>query len=63
MTHGPQRETAAVAVTLGALTIEEKTALTAGRDFWQLYGVERIGSDSVPATCFPTASALAASCG
>ena len=69
-----------------ALTIEEKTLLCSGKDFWHLNGVERLGiksimvSDgphglrkhndkkektdimgSVPAVCFPTASATAAS--
>jgi len=67
------------------LTLEEKTALTVGRDFWTTTPVERLGipalwlSDgptgvrkaptsgdmglgtSLPATCFPTESALAAS--
>jgi beta-glucosidase len=65
------------------LTLEEKAALTSGRGFWHLHGIERVGIpsilvcdgphglrkqrstegfdlDSVPATCFPTASALAA---
>ncbi len=69
-----------------ALTLEEKTLLCSGKDFWHLNGVERLGiksimvSDgphglrkhndkkektdimgSVPAVCFPTASATAAS--
>ncbi len=64
------------------LTLEEKAALTVGRDFWSTQPVERLGvpsivltdgptgvrqaregsigiGDSIPATCFPTASALA----
>lgn len=67
------------------LSLEEKAALTVGRDFWTTQPVERLGvpsiwltdgptgmrkatsseafglGDSLPATCFPTASALAAS--
>lgn len=67
------------------LTLEEKAALTVGRDFWTTQPVERLGipsiwladgptglrksqssrtpgiGDSLPATCFPTASALASS--
>lgn len=68
----------------GQLTLEEKTRMVAGKDFWHLHGVERLGlpeimvtdgphglrkqsgagdhlglGGSVPATCFPTASALA----
>jgi len=67
------------------MTLEEKAALTVGRDFWTTQPVERLGvpsiwladgptgvrkspsstapgiGDSIPATCFPTASALAAS--
>jgi beta-glucosidase len=70
---------------LGRLTLEEKAALTVGRDSWTTVPVERLGipsvwlSDgptglrkshsgtdmgvgtSVPATCFPTESALGAS--
>jgi beta-glucosidase len=70
---------------LGQLTLEEKAALTVGRDSWTTVPVERLGipsvwlSDgptglrkshsgtdmgvgtSVPATCFPTESALGAS--
>ncbi len=71
---------------LEQMTLEEKTALCSGLDFWHLNGVERLGlksvmvsdgphglrkhSDkkdktdimgSVPAVCFPTASATAAS--
>jgi beta-glucosidase len=70
---------------LGQLTLEEKAALTVGRDTWTTAPVERLGipsvwlSDgptglrksqsrtdlgvgtSVPATCFPTESALGAS--
>ena len=69
---------------LAAMTLDEKVALLSGRDFWSLYGVERLGmpsivvtdgpyglrktkttnsmnvADNVPATCFPTSSALAA---
>ena len=69
---------------LAAMTLEERVSLLAGRDFWSLNGVERLGvpsivvtdgpyglrktkttgstniADSVPATCFPTSSALAA---
>ncbi len=66
------------------LTLEEKTRMVAGKDFWHLHGVDRLGlpsimvtdgphglrkqtgagdqlglGGSVPATCFPTASALA----
>ncbi|MDQ3443133.1 MAG: glycoside hydrolase family 3 C-terminal domain-containing protein [Chloroflexota bacterium] len=67
------------------MTLEEKAALTVGRDFWTTQPVERLGipsiwladgptgvrkspspqapgiGDSLPATCFPTASALASS--
>ena len=70
---------------LGRMTLEEKIALTIGRDFWNTNGVERLGiapialndgphgvrkptvgneiaiADSYPATCFPTAAALASS--
>ena len=70
---------------LGKMTLEEKIALTIGRDFWNTNGVERLGiapialndgphgvrkptvgneiaiGDSYPATCFPTAAALASS--
>lgn len=71
---------------LAQMTLEEKTALCSGKDFWHLNGCERLGltsimvSDgphglrkhndkkektdimgSVPAVCFPTASATAAS--
>ncbi|MBR3766747.1 MAG: glycoside hydrolase family 3 C-terminal domain-containing protein [Clostridia bacterium] len=71
---------------LEQMTLEEKTALCSGKDFWHLNGCERLGlrpimvSDgphglrkhndkkektdimgSVPAVCFPTASATAAS--
>lgn len=71
---------------LDKLTLEEKTALCSGKDFWHLNGVERLGLESimvsdgphglrkhsdkkdktdimgsVPAVCFPTASATAAS--
>ncbi|MBQ6898864.1 MAG: glycosyl hydrolase, partial [Clostridia bacterium] len=71
---------------ISQMTLEEKTALCSGLDFWHLNGVERLGlksimvsdgphglrkhSDkkdktdimgSVPAVCFPTASATAAS--
>lgn len=63
------------------MTLEEKAALTSGRDFWSTKPIERLGipsifmtdgphglrkaagaafTDSVPATCFPTAPALAA---
>lgn len=66
------------------LTLEEKAALTVGRDAWTTVPVERLGvpsvrmsdgptglrktkqaeqmdiQDNVPATCFPTASALGA---
>ncbi len=67
------------------MTLEEKAALTVGRDFWTTQPVERLGipsiwladgptgvrkspspqapgiGDSLPATCFPTSSALASS--
>ncbi len=71
---------------INAMTLEEKTLLLSGKDFWHLNGCERLGlksimvSDgphglrkhndkkdktdlmgSVPAVCFPTASATAAS--
>lgn len=71
---------------LSQMTLEEKTSLCSGLDFWHLNGVKRLGlgsimvSDgphglrkhndkkektdimgSVPAVCFPTASATAAS--
>ena len=70
---------------LAQLTLEEKAALTVGRDAWSTVPVERLGVPSVrmsdgptglrkvpdaaemeagnnlPATCFPTASALGAS--
>lgn len=69
---------------LAQLTLEEKAALTVGRDAWTTYPVERLGvpsvwvsdgptglrkvknvdqinvDNNVPATCFPTASALGA---
>ncbi|NLE76796.1 MAG: glycosyl hydrolase [Chloroflexi bacterium] len=72
-----------VSAILQQLTAEEKAALCAGKDFWFLQGVPRLGApsimvadgphglrkqtssqgfalgDNVPATCFPTASALA----
>ena len=67
------------------LTLEEKSLLCVGRDFWTTYPIERLNIPSVwmadgphglrksqsseaggignsePATCFPTASALASS--
>ena len=70
---------------LSQMTLEEKIALTIGRDFWSTNGVERLGiapiavndgphgvrkpviegdlgiGNSLPATCFPTAAALASS--
>ncbi|HEY6408032.1 MAG TPA: glycoside hydrolase family 3 C-terminal domain-containing protein, partial [Ktedonobacteraceae bacterium] len=70
---------------LSKMTLEEKVALTIGRDFWSTNGVERLGvapiavndgphgvrkpaatseigiGNSLPATCFPTAAALASS--
>ncbi|MEW5784017.1 MAG: glycoside hydrolase family 3 C-terminal domain-containing protein [Bacillota bacterium] len=70
---------------LGKLTLEEKVALTTGKDYWTTVAVERLGipsiwlndgphgvrrphsgsdiglGDAKPATCFPTASALASS--
>ena len=70
---------------LAQLTLEEKAALTVGRDAWTTVPVERLGipsvwlsdgptglrklhasddlsiSNTVPATCFPTESSLAAS--
>jgi len=69
---------------LGQLTLEEKAALTAGRDLWTTQPIERPGipslwltdgptgpqkarnateigpGESLPSTCFPTASAVAA---
>lgn len=70
---------------LSHMTLEEKSSLCSGLNFWYLKGVERLGipsimvtdgphglrkqegdvteiglTDSIPATCFPTASALAA---
>ena len=80
-----QTKTSRVAETLAQLTLEEKAALTVGRDAWTTVPIERLGvpsvwlSDgptglrkargvedmglgaSVPATCFPTESALGAS--
>ncbi|GAA2398175.1 glycosyl hydrolase [Catellatospora methionotrophica] len=68
---------------VASMTLAEKAALCAGRDFWSLYGVPRLGvpallvadgphglrkelstgqvqlGQSVPATCFPTAAAMA----
>src|ERR1019366_2606753 len=57
-----------------ALTVEQKAALCLGSDFWHTAPVEAVGvepimvsdgphglRDSVPATCFPTASALGSS--
>ena len=70
---------------LAQLTLEEKAALTVGRDAWTTVAVERLGipsvwlsdgptglrklhssedlsiTNTVPATCFPTESSLAAS--
>lgn len=70
---------------LAQMTLEEKVALTTGKDFWSTVPLERLGLSSIwlndgphgvrrpdsggdpgfglarPATCFPTASALAAS--
>lgn len=71
---------------IAEMTLEEKAAFCAGKDFWHLNNLDRLGipslmitdgphglrkqtssgeqidlADSVPATCFPTASALAAS--
>jgi beta-glucosidase len=70
---------------ISKMTLEEKIALTIGRDFWSTNGVERLGiasialndgphgirkpassseigiGSSLPATCFPTAAALACS--
>ena len=70
---------------LGQMTLEEKAALTVGRDAWTTQPIERLGVPSVwvsdgptglrkaasggdmtlghnlPATCFPTESALGAS--
>lgn len=70
---------------ISKMTLEEKIALTLGRDFWSTNGVERLGvapialtdgphgvrkppsgnevglGNSLPATCFPTAVALASS--
>src|SRR5947208_47556 len=70
---------------MSELTLEEKAALTIGRDFWTTRPVERLGvpsiwladgptgvrkshapsasgiGNSLPATCFPTESALASS--
>ena len=70
---------------ISKMTLEEKIALTIGRDFWSTNGVERLGiapialndgphgirkpatgsdlgiGNSLPATCFPTAAALASS--
>jgi beta-glucosidase len=70
---------------ISKMTLEEKVALTIGRDFWSTNGVERLGiapialndgphgvrkptsiseigiGTSLPATCFPTAAALASS--
>src|SRR5205807_4981597 len=70
---------------ISEMTLEEKIALTIGRDFWSSNGVERLGiapialndgphgvrkpakgsdlgiGNSLPATCFPTAAALASS--
>ena len=74
-----------VAELVGQMTVEEKVALTLGKDFWHTQAIERLGipsiamndgphgvrkpksgeeigiGGSIPATCFPTASALAAS--
>lgn len=73
------------ASSLTQMTLEEKAALTIGRDFWTTQPIERLGipsiwladgphgvrkapsssevgfGNSLPATCFPTASALASS--
>ncbi|MDQ3657834.1 MAG: glycoside hydrolase family 3 C-terminal domain-containing protein [Chloroflexota bacterium] len=81
----PDEIQARVRELVGQLTLEEKAALTVGRDFWTTQPVERLGipsawladgptglrksqssqtpgiGDSLPATCFPTASALASS--
>ncbi|MBM6550404.1 glycoside hydrolase family 3 C-terminal domain-containing protein [Marinomonas ostreistagni] len=78
-------QTEQIAELLAELTNEEKAQLCAGKDFWSLHGIERLGlpsimmtdgphglrkqtgagdhvglNGSVPATCFPTASATAA---
>src|SRR5215212_3942154 len=74
-----------VAEVLAQMTLEEKAALTVGRDSWTTQPIERLGVPSVwvsdgptglrkaasgadmslghnvPATCFPTESALGAS--
>src|SRR4051812_44509526 len=77
-------DAAHIEAVLAQLTLEEKAALTVGRDAWTTYPVERLGvpsvwlsdgptglrkvrestsmslNNNVPATCFPTASALGA---
>lgn len=82
-TAGAAASTGDTAALVSRLTLEEKAALCAGRDFWTLHGVPRLGlpsiwvadgphglrkqprsdnvslTDNVPATCFPTAAALA----
>ncbi len=82
MTEPDQREAQEL---LSQMTLEEKIALTIGRDFWSTNGVERLGiapiavndgphgvrkpaiegdlgiGNSLPATCFPTAAAMASS--
>jgi beta-glucosidase len=84
--HSAATTTAArVAEVLAQMTLEEKAALTVGRDAWNTQPIERLGVPSVwvsdgptglrkatsgadmslghnvPATCFPTESALGAS--
>jgi len=81
----PQELRARARDLVGQMTLEEKSAITIGRDFWTTQSVERLGipsiwladgptglrkspssqapgiGDSLPATCFPTASALGSS--
>ena len=47
---------------LSEVSLKEKVSFCSGKDFWHLNSLDRLGLPaSVPATCFPTGSALASS--